>query len=104
MNITLLTSADLSRKDVALERMHHLREQVEQKMRSLGIEEQDFAVVAAMALGDKDALDADTRESYSISGASHVLAVSGLHITIIFQLFVMLMGGNRRRKLPLIMS
>lgn len=102
--ITLLTSADLSRKDVALERMHHLREQVEQKMRSLGIEEQDFAVVAAMALGDKDALDADTRESYSISGASHVLAVSGLHITIIFQLFVMLMGGNRRRKLPLIMS
>lgn len=102
--ITLLTSADLSRKDVALERMHHLREQVEQNMRSLGIEEQDFAVVAAMALGDKDALDADTRESYSISGASHVLAVSGLHITIIFQLFVMLMGGNRRRKLPLIMS
>lgn len=102
--ITLLTSADLSRKDVALERMHHLREQVEQKMRSLGIEEQNFAVVAAMALGDKDALDADTRESYSISGASHVLAVSGLHITIIFQLFVMLMGGNRRRKLPLIMS
>lgn len=102
--ITLLTSADLSRKDVALERMHHLREQVEQKMRSLGIEKQDFAVVAAMALGDKDALDADTRESYSISGASHVLAVSGLHITIIFQLFVMLMGGNRRRKLPLIMS
>lgn len=102
--ITLLTSADLSRKDVALGRMHHLREQVEQKMRSLGIEEQDFAVVAAMALGDKDALDADTRESYSISGASHVLAVSGLHITIIFQLFVMLMGGNRRRKLPLIMS
>lgn len=102
--ITLLTNADLSRKDVALERMHHLREQVEQKMRSLGIEKQDFAVVAAMALGDKDALDADTRESYSISGASHVLAVSGLHITIIFQLFVMLMGGNRRRKLPLIMS
>ena len=102
--IMLLTRADLSRKDIALERMHHLREQVEQKMRSLGIEEQDFAVVAAMALGDKDALDADTRESYSISGASHVLAVSGLHITIIFQLFVMLMGGNRRRKLPLIMS
>lgn len=39
-----------------------------------------------MALGDKSALDSNTRNSYSISGASHILAVSGLHIGIIFQL------------------
>ena len=102
--ITLMTSSELSRVDVALARMQHFRDNVEQELRDIGIEEQDFAVVAAMALGDKDALDKDTKESYSISGASHVLAVSGLHITIIFQLFVMLMGGNRRRKLPLFLS
>ena len=60
---------------------------IEGKLVSLHVKQQDYAVIAAMALGDKSALDSNTRNSYSISGASHILAVSGLHIGIIFQLF-----------------
>lgn len=60
---------------------------IESKLVSLHVKQQDYAVIAAMALGDKSALDSNTRNSYSISGASHILAVSGLHIGIIFQLF-----------------
>lgn len=59
---------------------------IEGKLVSLHVKQQDYAVIAAMALGDKSALDSNTRNSYSISGASHILAVSGLHIGIIFQL------------------
>lgn len=59
---------------------------IESKLVSLHVKQQDYAVIAAMALGDKSALDSNTRNSYSISGASHILAVSGLHIGIIFQL------------------
>ena len=46
-----------------------------------------YAVVAAMALGDKSALTKDLREIYSVTGTSHVLALSGLHLGIIYSLF-----------------
>lgn len=68
---------------------------IESKLVSLHVKEQDYAVIAAMTLGDKSALDSNTRNSYSISGASHILAVSGLHVGIIFQLFIFLLGGRK---------
>lgn len=80
------------------------RQQVEQQLHTLHIGEQDFAVIAAMAMGDKSALNQETKEAYSISGTSHILAVSGLHIGIIFQLIILLLGGKRRSKLTIILS
>lgn len=53
------------------------------------------AVVAAMALGDKSALTHELREVYSVSGASHVLALSGLHLSIIFMLLTLLFGSKK---------
>ena len=53
------------------------------------------AVVAAMALGDKSALSQELREVYSVTGASHVLALSGLHLGIIYMLLTLLLGGSR---------
>lgn len=80
------------------------RQQAEQQLHTLHIGEQDFAVIAAMAMGDKSALNQETKEVYSISGTSHILAVSGLHIGIIFQLIILLLGGKRRSKLTIILS
>lgn len=80
------------------------RLQAEQRLHTLHIGEQDFAVIAAMAMGDKSALSQETKEAYSISGTSHILAVSGLHIGIIFQLIILLLGGKRRSKLTIILS
>lgn len=71
------------------------KSKIESKLVSLHVKQQDYAVIAAMALGDKSALDSNTRNSYSISGASHILAVSGLHVGIIFQLFIFLLGGRK---------
>ena len=80
------------------------RQQAEQQLHTLHIGEQDFAIIAAMAMGDKSALNQETKEAYSISGTSHILAVSGLHIGIIFQLIILLLGGKRRSKLTIILS
>lgn len=80
------------------------RQQAEQQLHTLHIGEQDFAVIAAMAMGDKSALNQETKEAYSISGTSHILAVSGLHIGIIFQLIILLLGGKRQSKLTIILS
>jgi len=41
---------------------------------------EEAAVVAAVALGDRRPLAADTEEAFRRSGLSHLLAVSGLHV------------------------
>lgn len=42
------------------------------------------AIVAALVLGVTDGLDSDLRGAYAANGAMHVLAVSGLHVSIIY--------------------
>ena len=54
-----------------------------------------YAVVAAMALGDKSALTQDLKDVYSVTGASHVLALSGLHLGIIYTLLSLFVFRRR---------
>ncbi len=98
------TYQELSSLDRTMIKVGTYREEVEKKMKDLHIEEQDYAVIAAMTLGDKSALDQETKDSYSIAGASHVLAISGLHIGIIFQLFLLMLGGKRKSLPTIIVS
>ena len=49
-----------------------------------------------MTLGDKSLIDKDVKEDYSLTGASHVLALSGLHLTILYGLLVFLLGRCER--------
>ena len=49
-----------------------------------------------MTLGDKTAMTKETRELYSKTGAAHVLALSGLHLGIIYMLLTYLMPGRRK--------
>ncbi len=44
----------------------------------------ELAVASALLLGKKDYIDDKLRDSFSSTGAMHVLAVSGLHVGIIF--------------------
>ncbi len=46
------------------------------------------AIVTALVLGVTDGLDTDLLNAYSASGAMHVLAVSGLHVSIIYGLLL----------------
>ncbi len=54
------------------------------------------AVLSAMVLGDKSALSKELRATYSATGASHILALSGLHLGIIYLLLTRLTLGRRR--------
>ena len=64
------------------------------------------AVVLAMTTGERSEISSELRQNYSASGASHLLAVSGLHIGIAFMLInilllpmVLLRYGNIMRSL-----
>lgn len=65
---------------------------------------QDFAVLAALTLGEKSWLDKDTRATYSVTGAAHVLALSGLHLGIIYNLLCFLLRGWHRRWAGVLLS
>ena len=66
-----------------------------QRLETAGLSDNQYAVVAAMALGDKSSLTKDLKETYSMTGASHILALSGLHLGIIYALLSLLVVGRR---------
>lgn len=90
------TVSALTRAKIAAMRFRH--RQIE-KIRRLGLSGQTLAVVSAMTLGDKSAVSTATRDAYSITGASHILALSGMHLAIIYGLISVLSLGRRLREL-----
>ena len=60
-----------------------------------GVDGSVYAVVAAMALGDKSQLTRELKDTYAVSGASHILALSGLHLGILYTLLSLLFSRRR---------
>lgn len=71
------------------------RQKILERIEWTGMEHDAFAVATAMALGNKGALTTELKEEYSISGASHVLALSGVHLFIIYMLLTMFVRNRR---------
>ena len=57
---------------------------------------QEEAVALALVLGDKSLLSGETTASFMNTGALHVLAVSGLHVGLIMQILLTLLGQFSR--------
>lgn len=55
-------------------------------------EKEQLGIAAALVMGDKSILDREVKSSYADSGAIHVLAVSGLHVGLVYGLFYWLIG------------
>ena len=63
-----------------------------------------FQYVNALVLGDNN-LESDLKQGYSILGISHILAISGMHIMLLFQIISFLLlkvFHYYKKKLPLI--
>ena len=75
----LATSRDYS---IYQNSLYQIRKSLAQTLdRSMPSE--DAAVLKTMLLGDKSTLTAETKELYQDSGIIHILAISGLHISIL---------------------
>jgi competence protein ComEC len=59
--------------------------------------EREQATASALVLGVTDGLDDDLLKAYASTGAMHVLAVSGLHVSIIY--WIILLAGKPLEKL-----
>ncbi len=62
--------------------------------------EREFAVGSALILGYRDAVTAEVKDAYISTGSMHILAVSGMHILVIFKGFEWILrfykSGSRR--------
>ena len=66
--------------------------------RQSGLENTEFAMVAALVLGYDDEIDRPLLNAYSHTGTLHVLSVSGLHVGIIYMLLGYMLSFLDRNK------
>lgn len=102
---TFVASADWQHTEVSVGRLPYtdrlslalqpLRAKLLSQLRGSAVSDEAYATIAAMTLGDKTSLTAELRDTYSKAGVSHVLALSGLHLGIIFAMITLLLGRLR---------
>ncbi|MDD4361744.1 MAG: ComEC/Rec2 family competence protein, partial [Bacteroidales bacterium] len=63
-----------------------LRDCLVGRFRQAGLDEGPLALVSALVLGSKDQMEAEQRQAFSSAGVAHILAVSGMHVSILFLL------------------
>lgn len=68
--------------NIYLEKIQNLKEKLTE-VYSKALPEKECGIVTAMLLGNKTLLDMDIKKLYQESGIGHLLAISGLHISII---------------------
>ena len=76
----------------------HCQQALHNKYQEMGIEGKELGIVSALTLGYREELDKDVQQSFSASGAMHVLAVSGLHTGIVWgiMMWILTLGGWRK--------
>lgn len=66
------------------ETAYNIRSHLQNVLKRNGFRGEEFAVVSALLLGDRSAIDNELKSDFAGAGATHVLAVSGLHVGMIF--------------------
>ena len=67
-----------------------------QQMRDVAMAQSDseeMSIVMAMTIGDKSGVDKTMREQYARAGVSHILALSGFHLGIIYMILQFMLGA-----------
>lgn len=75
------------------------RQRLRDRLYTSGLSDSDAALLSALLLGDRSALEQVQWDRFRAGGAAHALAVSGLHVGIVYALFLALFGGARRKGL-----
>lgn len=69
-----------------------LRRQLDELLHERVGEKREYAIASALILGVKDELDNSIRQAYADTGTMHVLAVSGLHVGLIYSVLMLVLA------------
>ncbi|MEJ8803445.1 ComEC/Rec2 family competence protein [Pontibacter sp. H249] len=81
-----------------------LRRQFDNLLQQRLDQQREYGISSALILGVKDELDNNIRNAYSQTGTMHVLAVSGLHVGLIFSVLMLLLSKFNRNVQQRILS
>ncbi len=86
----------LTEADAVPERYFHevLRNRIIQLIDAV-FPEREASFAKAVLLGERSGIDYETNAAFKVSGISHIVAVSGLHVSILFGIAAMLSGRKR---------
>lgn len=76
----------------------NLRAQIVEKLKKSKLETNERAIVQALILGEKKDIDKNLYEEYAAAGAVHILAVSGLHVAILYAILAFFFQPLKRWK------
>lgn len=80
------------------ERMIRLSHRLQTKYMHTAFNDDALGVLTALSLGDKRTLSDEVRATYTDAGAAHVLALSGLHVGVIYAILAFVMKGMVRKR------
>ena len=80
------------------ERLLSLRSRLLRQYEIAAFEDDVQGVLSALTLGDRRGLSKEVRAAYSDAGASHVLALSGLHVGVIYGMLAFGLRGVLRKR------
>jgi competence protein ComEC len=87
----------------------HMKAAALERLERLTLGPAEFSVIKAITIGQRQNFDPALREAYSLSGAAHLLSVSGLHVGIVAMLANMFLSflpalrrGHRIRNIAVV--
>lgn len=72
--------------------MEKIQSQGTQHLKKFTPDKERHATLCALSIGEKKGMSKELKEAFSKAGATHVLALSGLHIGIVFTLIYSILG------------
>lgn len=78
-------------------RIWQLRLNVRQRLTESGMTNENINIMMALLMGDRSQLSNATKQQFSDCGIIHILAVSGMHVALIYGIISVLLSAVRRR-------
>ncbi|MBQ7471826.1 MAG: ComEC/Rec2 family competence protein [Prevotella sp.] len=104
---TLILSRNWKAASVSLEtvsffqrtrlKLLRLREQVRGEYAAAGVVGEALTILSAMTLGDKNGLTREMKRVFAAAGVGHLLALSGMHLGILYGFLLVCFHGRRFR-------
>ncbi|MGB6036136.1 MAG: ComEC/Rec2 family competence protein, partial [Cryomorphaceae bacterium] len=82
--------------------LNGIRGSLLERMNEDSIPIEEYGVISALLVGDRSSLDPQLRSDFADAGAVHILAVSGLHVGIIYLLFLTILKFFFKKKYALL--
>lgn len=95
--VTFLDAEDASFEARLRCRMGQLRRSLSESMKVIFGKEAN-GIPSAVLLGERDGIPGDVRQDFARAGVAHMLAISGLHMTLLFGMLDALLGLFVRRR------